>query len=289
MKLAATSVLLMFFCGAGMAQTNSFGFPTQIKHVVVIVQENRTPDNLFQGLTPKCPQNATTCQATSITNSCYDISSCGLSNQQNSNNPVPMALTPITLRGTYDPGHSHQAFINMCDFNLTTGTCKMDGAFNTETATPNGAYAYVQNVAVTNSDGSAGGLLDPYLKFAQNYGWANFMFQTNQGPSYPAHQFLFSGNLCPERQRRCSLKVHGGECVRELRWKCRLPVSRWRYRWQGCSESRRNTIKQQLYLLSSVQSHGPVVPDHKRSFRGGRNFLRSARQCRWPRQHGRSP
>src|SRR5208282_5766311 len=51
----------------------------------------------------------------------------------------------------------------------------------------------VDNEAVTNSDGSSGHLLDPYLTYAKQYGWANFMYQTNQGPSYPAHQFIFSG------------------------------------------------------------------------------------------------
>ncbi len=35
--------------------------------------------------------------------------------------------------------------------------------------------------------------LDPYLALATQYGWANYMFQTNQGPSMPAHQFLLSG------------------------------------------------------------------------------------------------
>jgi phospholipase C len=39
--------------------------------------------------------------------------------------------------------------------------------------------------------------LDPYLKLATQYGWANYMFQTNQGPSFPAHQFLFGGTSAP--------------------------------------------------------------------------------------------
>ena len=30
-------------------------FPPQITHVVVVFQENRTPDNLFHFLTPLCP------------------------------------------------------------------------------------------------------------------------------------------------------------------------------------------------------------------------------------------
>jgi len=36
--------------------------------------------------------------------------------------------------------------------------------------------------------------LDPYLTLATQYGWANYFFQTNEGPSFPAHQFLLSGS-----------------------------------------------------------------------------------------------
>jgi len=45
-------------------------------------------------------------------------------------------------------------------------------------------------------DNSAG-ILNPYLDLATQYGWANYMFQTNQGPSFPAHQFLFGGTSAP--------------------------------------------------------------------------------------------
>jgi phospholipase C len=39
--------------------------------------------------------------------------------------------------------------------------------------------------------------LNPYLALATQYGWANLMFQTNQGPSFPAHQFIFGGTSAP--------------------------------------------------------------------------------------------
>jgi phospholipase C len=45
-------------------------------------------------------------------------------------------------------------------------------------------------------DNSAG-MVNPYLKLATQYGWANYMFQTNQGPSFPAHQFIFGGTSAP--------------------------------------------------------------------------------------------
>jgi phospholipase C len=58
-------------------------------------------------------------------------------------------------------------------------------------------FMYVYNTPVTNSNGSKGGLLDPYNTLATTYGWANRMFQTNQGPSYPAHQFIFGATSAP--------------------------------------------------------------------------------------------
>jgi phospholipase C len=43
-------------------------------------------------------------------------------------------------------------------------------------------YAYVQYTDVA-----------PYFQIALQYGYANRMFQTNQGPSFPSHQFTFGG------------------------------------------------------------------------------------------------
>jgi hypothetical protein len=36
-----------------------------------------------------------------------------------------------------------------------------------------------------------------YFQIAQQYGYANYFFQTNQGPSFEAHQFLFTGSSAP--------------------------------------------------------------------------------------------
>jgi phospholipase C len=172
-------------------------FPSQIKHVVVIIQENRTPDNLFHYLSPLCtiPKGASglaACTPNPVTTSCYDISPCGLSNK--SGQPVPITLTGINLTAKFDPNHAHFAFEQMCDPDPDHGlVCRNDGAWAISKGSRPGPYGYVMNPSVTNYDGSQGHLLDPYLTFAEQYGWANYMFQTNQGPSYPAHQFLFSG------------------------------------------------------------------------------------------------
>jgi phospholipase C len=185
-----SSKLLFCLLTSGMALAQ---FPPQIRNVVVIVQENRTPDNLFHFLTPACsiPASATgyrACIPHPVTSACYDVSPCGLSNQ--TGKVVAVNLTAVPLVGSADPDHSHAGFEHMCDPDGTLA-CRNDGAW--QTAPDAGSYGYVKNQEVTNYDGSSGRLLDPYLTFAKQYGWANFMYQTNQGPSYPAHQFLFSG------------------------------------------------------------------------------------------------
>lgn len=169
-------------------------FPPQITRVVVIVQENRTPDNLFHYLTPACPipKNATAlaaCTPNPVTDSCYDISPCGLSNKKGS--PARVTLKSMSLSSTTNPDHSHKSFEEMCDLDPTTFQCRIDGAWRLSGSDE--SYSYVSNPSVTNSNGSKGHILDPYLTMAEQYGWANYMYQTNQGPSYPAHQFIFSG------------------------------------------------------------------------------------------------
>ncbi len=194
MRYCTLAFLTSFAASPALAQSTQ-QFPPQIKNVVVIVQENRTPDNLFHFLTPACPLadvrfKDQDCVPVVATTSCYDISPCGVSDRSGRRRPVE--LKPIPLAGSVDPDHSHKGFEKMCDPDPMTLRCRNDGAWKTTKGVGN-SYTYVENVPVTNSDGSQGQLLDPYLTFAKQYGWANYMYQTNQGPSYPAHQFIFSG------------------------------------------------------------------------------------------------
>jgi hypothetical protein len=69
------------------------------------------------------------------------------------------------------------------------GICTKDNVYQCpQVGGPCPQYSYVPN---TN------GVLDPYFNIAELYGFANWMFQTNQGPSFPAHQFLLSGTSAP--------------------------------------------------------------------------------------------
>lgn len=43
----------------------------------------------------------------------------------------------------------------------------------------------------------------PYFQLAEQYTFGDRMFQTNRGPSFPAHQFILSGTPAPTLRARC--------------------------------------------------------------------------------------
>jgi phospholipase C len=152
------------------------------QHIVVVVQENRTPDNLFYAL---CQYVAC---STTPTSTQYDIQTANW--LDNTSTGGVIQPSPAPLATLWGPGHAHRHFVIMCDANPTTHVCAMDGANGVGCEHPSGcppksSFTYVDN---------ATGILDPYLRLAGYYGWANYMFQTNQGLSYPAHQFIFGGS-----------------------------------------------------------------------------------------------
>src|SRR5579863_3811614 len=200
---SSPKVLLLFAAAlvatAAQAQYGS----TPIKHVVVIFQENRTPDNLFQGL---CTANGAVpgCNATG-TPGTYDIASAYMNADGQT-----LPLTPVGLATNFDLDHSHggpKLNGTISGFNFEYQNQGISGKPAANVPAGCGAnifgcvvpannysqFMYVYNSPVTNSNGSRGGVLDPYITLAETYGWGNRMFQTNQGPSYPAHQFMFSG------------------------------------------------------------------------------------------------
>jgi phospholipase C len=138
----------------------------KIEHVVVIVQENRTPDNLFHD--PVLIARGA------------DIAESGVNSHGQT---IP--LTPAPLTAQYDLDHSHRAFLKMYDNGKMDGAdqvksyCKV-GAANCPP--PNPQFMYVQASEVR-----------PYFQMAEEYTFGDRMFQTNQGPSFPAHQFIISG------------------------------------------------------------------------------------------------
>ena len=176
MKRAQSSLLLVSLLGTTLvfAQNNI----PQVQHVIVVIQENRTPTNLFHEDVTLAARGAHVVPP-------GDQGFCH-------NTPIP--LTPQPLAFCANPSHSHKAWKQTCDADPITGQCKMDGACDIGVSydcdgsnPPNPPYTYVSDPAI----------LGPYFQIAENYGFANWMFQTNRGPSFPAHLFLFSGTSAP--------------------------------------------------------------------------------------------
>jgi phospholipase C len=143
-----------------------------IQRVVVIFQENRTPDNLFQDPV--------------LIGRGADIASSGLNTSGQTIQLQPMDLgTAGSSPQLYDLSHANAAFVVMYDGG------KMDGAnlipcSPTADCPTNPQYKYVMPSDV-----------QPYFAMAEQYTFGDRMFQTNEGPSFPAHQFIISGTSEP--------------------------------------------------------------------------------------------
>ncbi|MGA7848334.1 MAG: alkaline phosphatase family protein, partial [Terriglobales bacterium] len=157
--------------GNGNAASASVTVSGKIQHVVLIIQENRSTDNMFQDPV--------------LIGRGADIAQSGL---DSNGNTIP--LQELDIAAAFNPAHGHHAFNVMCDLNSVTGQCQMDGANLISVTCPQG----VQNCVYSYVNPSE---LQPYFQMAETYTFADHMFQTNQGPSMPAHQFLISGTSAP--------------------------------------------------------------------------------------------
>jgi len=176
MKIALKISLLIL----GLAVMPAHAQISRFEHIIIVFMENRTPDNLFYMLCANHPCSTTP------NNTQYNIQT---SNWYDSTSPSGVAQPKgVELASRYSVVHSHPQWKRTCDFDKKANACRMDGAAS---ASPDhGAYAYVLN---TVNGKFPGGVMTPYLTMIPQYGWANYMFQTNQGPSFPAHQYIFGG------------------------------------------------------------------------------------------------
>ncbi len=155
-------------CGGVTANNNPAPPPPgKINHVVIIFQENRTPDNLFHDPV--------------LINRGADIASSGLNSQNQT-----ITLTPVSLVTDYDLGHNHHSFLSAWNNGLMNGADQVRVTCGPQNPNcvlpPNPQYQYVQASDV-----------QPYFTLAETYTFGDRMFQTNQGPSFPAHQYIISG------------------------------------------------------------------------------------------------
>ncbi|HEY2475383.1 MAG TPA: alkaline phosphatase family protein [Candidatus Cybelea sp.] len=159
---AAPSSLLPKQAGHAHRRVGPLDGSAPITHVVIIIQENRTVDNLFNSL-----PGANTVQS--------GANSLGKS----------VALRPEPLTAPYDLSHRHSAWRvdyangSLNGFNVAPSNCTAARACPGRAVR---AYAYVPQSEV-----------QPYYDLAEAYAFGDQMFATNQGPSFPAHQYLISG------------------------------------------------------------------------------------------------
>jgi phospholipase C len=128
---------------------------SRIKHVVIIIQENRSVDNLFNGF-----PGADTVRI-------------------GERRMGPVNLRPVDLDFPADVDHQHHAWVQSYD------NGRMDGfadVFTTPKQDDEFPYAYVPERQV-----------EPYWTLARRYTFADRMFQSNTGPSFPAHLYLIAG------------------------------------------------------------------------------------------------
>lgn len=138
--------------------------PAGIQHIVIIFQENRTVDNLFNG---------------------FPGADTVLSGKNSTGGMV--ALQPVSLAAPYDLDHSHTGFTTEYNGGAMNGFDKVlvfpQPGY---TPGPDPSYGYVPH-----SESA------PYFALAQQFTFADEMFQTNEGPSFPAHQYIISGTSAP--------------------------------------------------------------------------------------------
>jgi phospholipase C len=161
--LAACSSSNGFMAGGTSRSVNLSEAPhtaTPIQHVVFIIQENRSFNNLFMGF-----PGATTATFG------YDKSG------------TKIDLQPINLSTAWDVGHDAQASFTDCDGqgSLPDTDCKMDG-WNQEggygSYPSNAAYSYVKKSQIA-----------PYWTMAKQYVLADETFSSNLDGSFIAHQY----------------------------------------------------------------------------------------------------
>ncbi|HEY6446554.1 MAG TPA: alkaline phosphatase family protein, partial [Acidobacteriaceae bacterium] len=125
-----------------------------IQHVVVIMQENRSFDNLFNGF-----PGADTVQS-------------------GSSYGTTVSLQPVPLEQGRDLGHSHPTWWSDWDNGLMDGFALPQVDY----PIPNMPYAYVPQSEMV-----------PIWTLASAYTLADRMFQSNSGPSFVAHQYMIAG------------------------------------------------------------------------------------------------
>jgi len=180
-----TKVLLLASLAATFTQAQT---PPTFQHIIGIIQENRTPDNLF-GSNPTFVPGVDLATAPGAVQWC--LGACFDPNHTNA------SWQTLYDGGKMDGGLPHNVFERLRFSPGSPATTCNGEIVNDGLALP----ACPQESYVSGTyDGSK---VAPYFDIATKYGFANYFFQTNQGPSMPAHQFSFHGDVVSYRRTAC--------------------------------------------------------------------------------------
>ncbi|HXW76671.1 MAG TPA: alkaline phosphatase family protein [Candidatus Eremiobacteraceae bacterium] len=134
-------------------------YHSPITHVIIIIQENRSFDNMFNGF-----PGADSAQSGTIhTGQVISLTQTALETLPNCNHSYIAAV------GDYDSGKMDGFDIDPC----IAGKTNVAGTY---------AYSYVEPSETA-----------PYFALGEQFTLADRMFASEKGPSFPAHQFLVAG------------------------------------------------------------------------------------------------
>ena len=140
-------------------------FPTQIQHVVVIVMENRTVDDLLAGYYSQ----AWTGPGGGTWGSALDL-----------HNPAAQpTLLQNSLSANFNPNHAHNGG---WQYEIDGSPKPIKGCPGLPCPPTATVYSYVPMT-------EAG----PYAQLIKNWAFADNVLQANEGPSFPAHQYFIAG------------------------------------------------------------------------------------------------
>lgn len=180
--LPSFAFLLLAACNSSSSLPQPIATPLHpIQHVVILLQENRSFNNLFRGFPGADTASSGKCQRTQYATWC-----------------PPSGTVPIkpyrlegngTLGAENDIAHDHEAFEKECDPN-SSGVCQMDGFDLITKGEGSGSgpparlrpYSYIERSETK-----------PYWDFAGEYALADRMFFTATASSFVAHQQIIAG------------------------------------------------------------------------------------------------
>ena len=206
MKSTVKAVVLLTLSfalfGAVLAHAQNPPLPT-FQHVIVVIQENRTPDNLFGGVPgtnglPPFESGADLAQASNAQQwclgACFDPGHENPDWQSQHASGVPGRTPNPGQCGQTQPNGGNVTYCNaqpVCNSYGQDNWVGCSGQYGTPISLP--AWPEESYVAYTLDMTGTQHVLDPYVSIATQYGFANYFYQTNQGASQPAHDFLLGG------------------------------------------------------------------------------------------------